>query len=253
MYLTTDEQTITDLGIFGKQHGNGIYDLYNRTHTRGGEGVLKELFRNPLSDKEEINRRSRIIEGFSALGMKFPFDGSLFDMAEKYLLHADAQSMNGVQQSVPGEKEVQHGVTAVIELMQRAMQFIGTAEVVGMVAFAQERNAMALSLSDAVFEPALREKAKSRLSYTALTAYDALFRLREYGKIKRLLGQLYYLDVYLSVARLATERKFVFPRALDKGRAFLKLEGVYHPELKHPVGNDLQMDGRSEERRVGKE
>jgi len=45
MNLYTDEQTIDDLRIFGKRDSNGIYDLYNHTHTRGGEKILEEMFR----------------------------------------------------------------------------------------------------------------------------------------------------------------------------------------------------------------
>jgi DNA mismatch repair ATPase MutS len=242
MYLATDEQTIADLGIFGTRNGNGIYDLYNRTHTRGGEAILKELFLHPLSDREEINRRSRIIEHFATLNMPFPFEAALFDMAEKYLINADEQTKNISQQNVLGEKEIQNGVIAVIELIQRIKRFIETKEATDFDAYEKERKTVVLLLAEPTFEPALNEKLKGRLSYTAIAAYDALFRLREYRKIKDLLDQIYYLDVYLSVAKLAVERRFVFPRALDKSRHSVKFEGVYHPELKEPVGNDLRMD-----------
>ncbi len=240
--LSTDEQTIEDLGIFGKRNGSGIYDLYNRTHTRGGESVLKEFFLNPLSDREEINRRSSIIEHFAAQQIAFPFDAALFDMAEKYLMNAEAQAKNAAQPGVLGEKEIQNGVTAVIELIQRINEFIQTPAATTLAAYAKERTAIASLLADAAFEPALKETLKGKLSYTAVAAYDVLFRLREYGKIKQLLGYIYYLDVYLSVAKLAAERKFVFPKAMEKGQYGLKLEGVYHPELKNPVANTVIMN-----------
>lgn len=48
--------------------------------------------------------------------------------------------------------------------------------------------------------------------------------------------------MYLCVAKVAVERRFVFPKALDKGQCILKLEGVYHPELKEPVGNTIMMN-----------
>ena len=34
----------------------------------------------------------------------------------------------------------------------------------------------------------------------------------------------------------------VFPKALPRGQHLLKLEGVYHPELKKPIGNSMGMD-----------
>ncbi len=71
-------------------------------------------------------------------------------------------------------------------------------------------------LTDPAFEPVLREQVKGKISYGAATAYDQLFRARERTKIERLLKYIYYLDVYISVAAVARDRNFVFPKALDK-------------------------------------
>jgi DNA mismatch repair ATPase MutS len=89
----------------------------------------------------------------------------------------------------------------------------------------------------------LRQANSDKLPYTAAASYDVLFRVRERRKIAQLLGHIYQLDVYLSVAKVARERRFVFPKAVDKGSCVLALEGVYHPELKHPIGNTLSLNG----------
>jgi DNA mismatch repair ATPase MutS len=242
MVLHTDEQTIDDLGIFGKRNGSGIYDLYNRTHTRGGEAILKELFLHPLSDKAAINQRSSIIEYFSHLNTAFPFPADMIDMTEKYVRDPDERTKHTRHQSMLSEKEIQHGVVSVIELIQRIKEFIETKAVNDIAAYAGDREAISLLIADPAFEPALREKAKARLSYTAIAAYDTLFRVHERPKIEQLLRQIYYLDMYLSVAKVAVELKLVFPKALEKGLCILKLAGVYHPELKAPVGNTILMD-----------
>ncbi|TCC91060.1 MutS-related protein [Pedobacter hiemivivus] len=242
MILQTDDQTIDDLRIFNKRDTSGIYDIYNHAHTRGGEAVLEEMFRNPLSDKEEINKRSSIIEHFAQLNLAFPFNASLFDMAEKYLTNANEHAKGGAHQSGLSEKDIQNGVTSVIELIQLIHTFIEKNEITRISAYAQERTGIALLLADAAFEPALKEKLKGKLSYSAVAAFDVLFRVSERNKIEKLLGYFYYLDVYLSVAKVAVDRAFVFPRALDKGTSWLKLEGVYHPELKNPVGNTVSMN-----------
>ena len=240
MVLHTDEQTIADLGIFGQRNSGGIYDLYNRTHTRGGEVILKELFLHPLSDKAAINRRSSIIENFSRLKMAFPFGATLIDITEKYLRDSDERTKNTRHQSLLSEKEIQQGVLSVIELIQHSRAFIETTAVKDITAYAAEREAISLLIADPAFEPVLRGKGK--LSYSAIAAYDTLFRVRERAKIAQLLGHIYYLDVYLSVAKVAVDLKLVFPKALEKGLCILKLEGVYHPELKAPVGNTVFMN-----------
>ncbi len=242
MHLQTDEQTIEDLGLFGKRDSSGIYDLYNHVHTRGGEALLKELFRNPLSDKDAINRRSSIIEHFARLNTAFPFNASMFDMAEKYLKDAPDHARHTNMKSMLSEKEIQNGVSSVIELVQRTKHFIGTEDATGIPDYTVERQSMEALLADPVFQPVLKEDRKGKLSYTAVAAFDVLFRFREREKIDRLLAHIYALDVYLSVAKVAVERKFIFAKALEKGSAELRLEGVYHPELKNPVGNDITMN-----------
>ena len=242
MTLKTDEQTIEDLQILGKRDGGGIYDIYNRSHTRGGEMLLEEMFRAPLSDAAAINRRSGIIESFARLHLSFPYSTSLFDMAEKYLIGNNSDARYEHRQAPLSEKETQHGVTAIIALIHLTKSFIEKEEVVGISDYASEREAIATLLADPAFEPVLKESAKeSKLSYAAVTAYDGLLRVSQGSKVARLLQYIYHLDVYMSVAQTAAERKFIFARALDKGQCTLKVEGVYHPSLEAAVGNDVEM------------
>lgn len=240
--LRTDEQTIEDLGIFGKKSGSGIYDIYNRASTRGGETLLGELFRTPLSDKEAINRRSSIIESLAKKNIVFPYNASLFDLAEKYLTDTEDNARNKRSQPALGEKEIQNGVAAILEIIRLTREFIKKSEIMNIIAYIPERDSVATLLDDPIFEPALKEQPKGKLSYSAVTAYDALFRVTGKNKIKKLLGHIYYLDVYISVAHTAIERKFVFPKALDKGQSELNVEQVYHPSLKTPIGNDITMN-----------
>jgi DNA mismatch repair protein MutS len=242
MLLRTDEQTIEDLGIFSKRDGGGIYDIYNHSHTRGGEAMLEQMFLNPLADKASINRRSSIIEHFTRLGLDFPYNASLFDMAEKYLAGDGESSPHPGRQSQLSEKDIQNGVMSVIELIRLTRQFMDKPEIKNVGEYAEERTAVLALLSDPAVAPVLREHAKHKLPYAAVTAYDALLRVTERPKVEKLLAHIYLLDVYMSVARAAAERKFTFPKALDKGQPVLRLQGVYHPSLKMPVGNDIMMD-----------
>lgn len=242
MNLQTDEQTIKDLEIFNKRNGTGIYDIYNNANTRGGEALLEELFRNPLSDRAAINNRCAVIEQFANLKIRFPFNASLFDMAEKYLSNAEENSNHKSGQATLGEKEIQQGVGAVIDLIRLTKEFIEKNEIISIKAYSADRESIEKLLTDPAFEPVLKEQSKGKLSYAAITAYDALFRVGGRNKVRQLLAYIYYLDVYLSVAKTATERKFVFAKALAKGDCALMLEGVFHPTLKEPVGNDITMN-----------
>jgi DNA mismatch repair protein MutS len=243
MFLHTDEQTIEDLGIFGNRNTGGIYDLYNSTSTRGGEELLKEMFRKPLSDQEAINQRSHTIAYFARMNISFPFSASSFDMSEKYLINTNEQNKDaGHHTAALSEKEMNNGVSAIIEILWTAKTFIEQKEVADISYFDTERKHIKLLLSHAAFEPALREKPQKKIPYSAVTAYDILFRVREYDKIKSLLKHIYNLDVYLSVAKVAVKSGFIFPIAVEKNTCRLEMEGVYHPELKKPVGNNVSID-----------
>lgn len=244
MYLQTDEQTIDDLRLFSKGEVRGIYELYNNTNTRGGEVALQEMFRKPLGDIDLINKRSTIIKQFANVQTTFPYSASLFDMAEKYLMNSSQDGKGSSNSATFGEKEINNGVTSVIELIKITWDFMNSSEVSALQAYADEKEEILALLADPVFIPAIRENSKGKISYAAVTAFDTLFRVREHLKIKKLLNYIFNLDVYMSVASMANRRNFVFPTALEKGKHELKLEGLYHPELDQPVSNDFTLNAK---------
>ena len=238
MFLLTDDQTIEDLRLFAKRERSGIYDIYNNTSTRGGEMLLETMFRNPLATLEAITKRSAIISDFARLNTAFPFNSSLLDNVEKYTMQEDSKD---TQKITLGEKEISAGVTALIELLHTLKDFLEKGSIMQIPELAEERNDILELLLHAALEPIFREKTGSRLSFGAMTAFDVLLRMKERERIMTLLHFIYMLDVYISVAQVATKRQFVFPIAHPKGSNVLKVEGVYHPELKNPVANDLHM------------
>jgi len=241
MLLQTDEQTIDDLRLFSKQQQKGIYELYNHTFTRGGELLLERMFRSPLSDRDAISNRAGIISAFRQLNIRFPFEGWLLDKVEKYMSHAN--DVNDAKKPELSEKETSDSVSAIIELFHVLRKFIENGDVNSIEGMAEERNATVALLNLPSLAPVFSEKAKAKLSYSAATAYDALFRIREKDKLTAVLQFIYLIDVYVSVADVARKHGFVFPFALPKDSGIIALEGVYHPELKHPVANNIVMNG----------
>jgi DNA mismatch repair protein MutS len=240
--LSTDEQTIEDLGIFGRHNNNTIYAIYNRANTRGGAALLEEMFRHPLADADAINRRSSIIGHFAQLNMAFPYNVSLFDMMEKYLRDPGEGGKQGRQQAATGEKEIQNGVSAVIDFIHITKAFAGSPEIAAITAYHSERESILQLLQHPELEPVLREQGKGKLPYPAVMAYDSLFRGTQRARIEQLLRHVYLLDLYISVAAVAAARQFIFPRALPKAPATLTIEGLYHPSLNKPVNNSISMN-----------
>ena len=47
MSFKIDKQTLDDLAIFGNNRTKSVYDIFNRTRTRGGAKILEEMFLYP--------------------------------------------------------------------------------------------------------------------------------------------------------------------------------------------------------------
>lgn len=253
MLFTTDQQTIEDLNIFGRHSGTSVYELFNHTFTRGGAALLEEMFRFPLSEAEAINKRSGIIQYFAAHPI-FPFNTELFDIVDQYLTNVDERTklsaegdkmvnrLNSLILDDNNYKFVYKGVTATIEVINSFRDFIAGLHLISESPYHKDAADISALLNDEAFVSLLKENPKSKMSYAKLGDYDQTLRFRQRKKIKQLLGYIYDLDVYLSVARIALERGFVFPQALSGEQHLLELEGVYHPQLKNPVANDFRLN-----------
>jgi DNA mismatch repair ATPase MutS len=253
MLFTTDKQTLDDLNIFGKQGGDGVFHIYNRTHTRGGAAILEEMFRYPLADGKAINARSSIICRFAEQGIVFPFRSAHFDEIEAYLANTDERTRLTQQESV-GKKlgnmiamdvetaVIYKGILALVQVLKATAVFMASPALAAMEGYRPEREAIAGILAGTAFEAVLRYDGKSKIPHPEMAAYDALFRFRHRDTIRKLLRYLYLLDVYLSVAAVARERGFVFPVALPGSEKGVRLEGVYHPQVKAAIPNNIHID-----------
>lgn len=255
MLFSTDKQTLDDLSIFSKQGGNSIYAIFNRTTTRGGAALLEEIFRYPLSGEQAINHRSRIIQYFSERQLLFPFKSSLFDAIESYLSNTDERTKLSAEGHSLGNrlgnllaKDVQtatiyKGVGALLELLKNANGFIRQLEPAS--PYEVEKETLAALLFDPAFHAVWHPDNTGKLTHAATAGFDELFRFRHRQIVLTLLNIIHQLDVYVSIAQVASEKNFTFPKALPQEKPMLTLQGVYHPYVKNAVPNTLVMDSDS--------
>jgi DNA mismatch repair protein MutS len=252
MLFTTDKQTLEDLNIFGKHGSDSVFMIFNRCATKGGATVLEEMFQYPLSDDQAINRRSGIIQYFADKGISFPFSAADFDAIESYLSNTDERSKLSAQDdsvskklgnliALDAETAVIHkGITALADLLKGLYKFVRSMNLIAGHFYEAETAAIAALLADPSFLPIFNHE-KGKLSPIMMAKYDTIFRFQDRHTIQKILQHVYYLDVYLSVARVAVEHKFVSPKALPKDRHEVILEGVYHPQVKNAVANSIHI------------
>lgn len=192
--------------------------------------------------------------------VEFKFEGQDLDMAEQYLADRDERSRLSVsRQGLKAGLEnlmardsayntMLKGMAALIKLLQQLHQFVFLEAIVSNVGYKAQRNKILDLMENTALSTLLNEHAGGRLGQDKAAEYDGILRFKCYPLIRELLDQVYYLDVYLSMAALALKKGYVFAEALesnDTQPSLLEIEEVIHPSVSNAKGNNLQMDRES--------
>ncbi len=253
MLFTTDKQTQEDLNIYGKQGTDSILSLFNRTATLNGSKLLEEMFRYPLSDVEAINARAENISYLGRINAVFSFSSEQFDRAEQYMVNTDERTklssekptlekkLSNLVASNADYKQIVEGINALTEIMREVHSLLNNILLLAGSPFKNDPETQSIQtlLTTEPFSLILQENPKAKLPHEKLAGYDAMLRFRYRETVKQVLQYIYRLDVYITVARTATERNYIFPKALPKEEHIIKIAGFYHPQLKNAVGNNL--------------
>ncbi|WP_158994106.1 adenylyl-sulfate kinase [Mucilaginibacter sp. L196] len=259
MLFTTDKQTQEDLNIYGKQGADSILSLFNRTATLNGCKLLEELFRYPLSDAEAINARIEKIRYLKTVKAVFPFSSELFDQAEQYLANTDERTkllaekpslekmLTSLVASNADYKQIVNGISALIEIIQQLNSLLNNTLLLAGSPLKRDEETTEIYklLNTEPISLLLKENPKNKLHYEKLSAFDLMLRFRYRETVQQLLRYIYQLDVYITVAKVATEHSYIFPKALSKEEHVIKIKGFYHPQLKNAVPNTIHISPNS--------
>lgn len=236
--------------IFERGGAKSIFEIYNKTYSRGGARLLDGMFRNPLSEYEKIKKRIDNILFFKQHVVTFPFTGSMFDVIEFYLNNNDQRTQlaeKNLKTIVSGDPEsawIHNGIAGCLEMLVNLKYLLVVLKQNG-----YEDNDGDVSELERILEtPELSECIGyngKKISMKHSILMDSIFRFSHRDKILRVLSYIFQFDVYISVANVAIERGYCFATVYSEDANMLKLKGVYHPLLDNPVGNDLEIDGGS--------
>jgi DNA mismatch repair ATPase MutS len=258
MSFIIDKQTLDDLNIFGKQRGGAIFNLFNKTQTRGGAQVLQDMFLYPLSDRDKINRRREILQYFRRKNVSFPFRNEAFDAIEYYFSNTDPRTRIAAEEDSLQRKlrnymgadtdyELLHkGIVAAIEIFNNLHDFLQEIGAEPLPpAYQEDVTAIQILLSDEQLSWMYAEKGNRKLPYARTAKYDQALRFLARDKMKKLLYYIYNIDVYSAVAQIAGARGLVFAHALETKENTLRIEGMYHPNLPGAMPNTVKVDRNS--------
>ncbi|MDO5665888.1 MAG: DNA mismatch repair protein [Bacteroidia bacterium] len=255
MSFIIDKQTLDDLNIFGKHGHNSLFTLFCHTYTRGGANLLEDMFRYPLDNVEKINTRAAKIKFFQNCEIDFPYKVYQFDVVERYLENTDDRTKLSLEDNTLNRKfrsaigaeneyELLHkGVVSMIDIINTTKDFVNDIKTHPNIEYYKDD----IVAFEHLFQHSNinwteKEKGKNRLSYSQIAEYDRILRYEENVSMRKLLGLIFFLDIYISVGKIGKKQNFVFAKAINSTDNELIIKGLHHPQLEKPISNDIGID-----------
>ncbi len=202
MSFITDKQTLDDLNLLGKYKPGSVFSLFNQVNTIGGEKLLEDMFRNPLTNADEINRRSCIFKYFQTNTYTFPFSNEQFSAMENYCSGNSGNNYPAALTSLTWKKlldvvvrdeeykNIQNGLQQAITLLSNCKIFISQFKE-NDNPFYDELLAIKNMLNDPKLNWLSKESEISQWPLMKIARYDYLLRYQMRATLKTVLETFY--------------------------------------------------------------
>lgn len=253
MSFETDKQTLDDLNILGKYSSNSVYSLFGGLITRGAERLMDQMFAHPLTDAEEINRRTAIFRYFKTHALEFPGDSEELEEIDQYIGNAGRTSwfvnllLLCKMKSLELISKDEHfgiwraGMEATIHFLRESKAFLERVNEDIADNPLEERVKWGLNLLNNKAFARLLEDTTRPLSFGQMFSVDRLLRSVWLKPLQELLGLFCEIDLYIVVGRVAREYDFCFAEAMKEGEVSIEIKGLHHPCIRKAVSNDLSI------------
>ena len=255
MSFITDQQTLNDLNLLGKHRRGSIFSLFCKVHTTGGERLLEQMFRHPLTDAGAINQRSGLFRYFAGQDLVFPLSGAQVEAMESYLESPGQGNLPAAMWHSLRRKAMaalvrdetygllREGLLAAVNGLYVLSVFLR--ELVArdpMGPYVSQAKAAMAVLEDRRLAPVLGEERPEDWTLLTVARYDHLLRTRLRSGLENVRNVLSELDVYIGVGNLARANGWGYARALPPTDNIVWIEGLKHPAVSHAVGNSITLD-----------
>ncbi|NQX53634.1 DNA mismatch repair protein [Pedobacter panaciterrae] len=253
MSFTVDKQTLEDLNLLGKFTPGSVFAMFNKVHTSGGERLLQQFFKNPLTDATTINKRSELFCYFQGKNLDFPFSRVEFQLVENYFSTASRRNYPAALMVVFSKKmqaallkderysALQAGLVATIKLLNALSAFLEQFQESNPTPFDEELHVLQGILAMPSLRNVLKERGDNEFSTPKLAAYDHVLKHTLRRNIEVLLECIYRLDVYLAVGKVGKAQGFACAQAVPKGKQIIEIAALWHPALIKGVANPVSL------------
>lgn len=256
MSFSIDRQSLDELNLMGKFRQGSVYFLLNKVRTRGGEQLLDEWFKTPLTDVERINERTAIFQFFQQARLQFPFDSQQVSLMREYI---DAGNESGqlatfgsvlVKKYLAGiarderYKILIQGQQATIVTVKRCYAFVEMLSATD-GPYAARLAEMKRILNNPQLTGLINTDIYKSVSTREIARYQYLLKHKFNDGIKAILRFIAEVDIFIAISAVAAAQGFSYAKALPAKANVLKAMDLCHPCIDNAVGNDIEMKAGS--------
>ena len=255
MKFIADKQTLKDLNVTGKYDPSSLFSLFNHTITVGGEQLMEDMFRKPLTQHAAINERVSHFMYFTRRKWQLPLESQTFSLAEQFLRSGMENTgfhvllFQAVRRSLlkrlglpDAMNDFQNNFEAFIKSVQEALPVL---EQLAADSSYPNQQVIRQLLSDNELQPVLERMKKGMPKHLwAITELDHSIRSSCYPKFQLLFSLIYQIDIAIAVGAVARERGWTYALAMPAEAAILEINNCRHPALKEAKGNNCHFSVR---------
>lgn len=252
----TDRQTVEDLNLTGRFKRGSVINIFDRTGTRYGRQRLEAMFRTPLTEASEINRRAEIFGWFRSHPVNVRLTEEDVESVEFYMGFHPSSGLAGSAIDIFNAR-IRHlfladrtwdKLTEGIRTLSRVL--VSASELLESLPAEENPITDRINAFRSAFPAELISELKKtggleRLKYRQVLDLDRKLRARRRCQVNDLMSLLYDIDVWQSVASVAEEKGFCAAEAVESADSFVDIRDVRHPALARAVANDVRIDSSS--------
>jgi len=251
MNFDIDKQTLNDLAIFRNNNSRqSIYGLFSNTNTIGGSEVLQDMFNKPLTDPVHIKERLEVFLYIEEHDISISLNRNDYDFVEFYLrkyYHANPFSaIAGFLKIIHAFNKdndhyvIQTGVESMLSILDSLINYADALKGDLPKKVQEIRSTILNTLQPEEFAWLKQLIKKPNRNAKDIAKADHFFRQLAYERMKILLDVAYQLDVYQSVSLSGNALGFTLPIVNETNTRGLSMEGLFHPFIANPKGNDVE-------------
>lgn len=256
MNFKIDRQTLDELNLLGKFRQGTVYYLFNQAKTQGGEQLLDEMFRNPLTDAVQINKRSAIFQYFQEEKIEFAFDSQQIAAFREFLDTKTFRNAPFVLLDVFSKKVLAdltrderyknkiQGLHATILVLRQCAEMLSQFSR-GDSPFKEQLLSMEKLLADPQLVKLKDIDIYQDLPVKTIANYEHLIKGKLSDAMEAVLHFIYHVDVYIAVSDVAVQKGFSYGKAFSSEKNVLQCKNLRHPCIPKAIGNDLLLNDKS--------